>query len=72
MNVHRNMYVYDIKYYHTHYGWIMSRWVYMYIEQTQSYAEKVVKNVLRGSENPPLTMKLALHAMMCEEFVSSA
>ena len=37
----------------------------MYIEETESYTEKVVKNVLRESENPPVTMKFALHAMIC-------
>ena len=37
----------------------------MYIEETESYDEKVVKNFLRGSENPLVTMKFALHAMIC-------
>ena len=31
MNVHRNMYAYDIKYYHTRYGWIMSGAVHIYV-----------------------------------------
>ena len=49
MNVHRNMYLYDIKYYHTRYGWIMSRVVHihMYIEETESYAESRQKHVQR-------------------------
>ena len=37
----------------------------MYIEETESYAEKVVKNVLRRSENLPVIMKFVLHAMIC-------
>ena len=28
INVHRNMYVYDIKYYHTRYGWITQNHVF--------------------------------------------
>ena len=31
MNIHRNMYAYDIKYYYTRYGWIMSRAVHIYV-----------------------------------------
>ena len=45
-------------------GSCQERCIYMYIEETESYAEEVVKNVLRGSKNLPVTMKFALHAMI--------
>ena len=41
----------------------------MYIEETESYAEKVLKYVPSGSKNSSGIMKLATHAVICEEMV---
>ena len=40
MNVHRNMYAYDIKYDHTRYGWIMSKAVHIYCNMAICHVTK--------------------------------
>ena len=41
----------------------------MYIEEAESYAEEVLKNVPSGSKNSSGILKLASHAVICEEIV---
>ena len=50
-------------------GSCQERCIYIYIEETESYAEKVLKNVPSGSKNSLGIMKLASHAVICEEIV---
>ena len=58
MSVHRNMYAYDIQYYHTSYGWIMSRAVHIYVyrgNRVEEQSKKSSKTCRAGRKAPQVS-----------------
>ena len=68
------MYAYDIKYYHTRYGWIMSRAVHIYVYR----GNRVLRRKSRQKRSQRIGKSPYYHEIcttcydMCEEFVFSA